>query len=120
MKVKKKAVPVKKEGILEKSEGSVEAVRDNEIVEVAVEQKSIPVHHTSTEIEEQGEEQLEEANEPKFIEEKQYITTDNDDVNDVNLDDENYKDASTEKHKESEVKADQKPTTEQNEGGLIS
>merc|ERR1712128_38069 len=56
----------KKEIVNEKSEGSVEAVRDNEIVEVAVEQKCMQANATTP------------VDEPKFKEEKQYVTTDKD------------------------------------------
>merc|ERR1711936_752444 len=59
----------KKDEPHEKSAGSVEAVRDNEIVEVAVEQKHMQVSATTP------------VNEPKFKEEKQYITTDKDKYN---------------------------------------
>merc|ERR1712106_1057243 len=56
----------KKDAFQEKSEGSVEAVRDNEIVEVAVEQKCMQANATTP------------VDEPKFKEEKQYVTTDKD------------------------------------------
>merc|ERR1711874_919792 len=68
----------KKELINEKSEGSVEAVRDNEIVEVAVEQKRMQVNATTPLNENLGEDFLKQANEPEFVEDKQYLTTDKD------------------------------------------
>merc|ERR1711892_1340631 len=68
----------KKEIVNEKSEGSVEAVRDNEIVEVAVEQKCMQVDATTPLNENNIEDHLNEVNEPECVEEKQYITTDKD------------------------------------------
>merc|ERR1711892_1621820 len=108
----------KKDGFQEKSEGSVEAVRDNEIVEVAVEQKCMQVDATTPLNENHFEDHLIEVNEPECVEEKQYITTDKDkatDEKDFNA--ENNKDASTEKvtEKESLDMNDEKDTDEKDE-----
>merc|ERR1712013_656964 len=74
----KESIACKKNEINEKSEGSVEAVRDIEIVEVAVEQKHMQVEATTPLDENQGKGLLKEANEPEFKEEQQYLTTDKD------------------------------------------
>merc|ERR1712013_881036 len=74
----KESIACKKDDVNEKSEGSVEAVRDNEIVEVAVEQKHMQVEATTPLDENQGKGLLKEANEPEFKEEQQYLTTDKD------------------------------------------
>merc|ERR1711872_470231 len=71
----------KKDAVNEKSEGSVEAVRDNEIVEVAVEQKCMQVEATTPLNENQGKDFLKEMHEPEFKEEQQYLTTDKDELN---------------------------------------
>merc|ERR1712123_223419 len=105
----------KKEIVNEKSEGSVEAVRDNEIVEVAVEQKCMQVDATTPLNENHFEDHLIEVNEPECVEEKQYITTDKDkETDEKDFDGENDKDASTEKvtEKESLDKKDEKDTDE--------
>merc|ERR1711892_562156 len=105
----------KKEIVNEKSEGSVEAVRDNEIVEVAVEQKCMQVDATTPLNENNIEDHLNEVNEPECVEEKQYITTDkNKETDEKDFDGENDKDASTEKvtEKESLDKKDEKDTDE--------
>merc|ERR1739838_967799 len=86
----------KKDGFQEKSEGSVEAVRDNEIVEVAVEQKCMQANATTP------------VDEPKFKEEKQYVTTDKDILDEKDIGAENEKDASTEKIKENEDQGENK------------
>merc|ERR1712128_384490 len=86
----------KKDGFQEKSEGSVEAVRDNEIVEVAVEQKCMQANATTP------------VDEPKFKEEKQYVTTDKDILDEKDNAAENEKDASTEKIKENEDQGENK------------
>merc|ERR1719369_2125082 len=57
----------KKDNVNEKSEGSVEAVRDNEIVEVAVEQKRMQVETTTPLDENQGKDFSKEVNEPAFL-----------------------------------------------------
>merc|ERR1712106_1246824 len=103
----------KKEIVNEKSEGSVEAVRDNEIVEVAVEQKRMQVDATTPLNENNIEDHLNEVNEPECVEEKQYITTDKDkETDEKDFDGENDKDASTGKvtEKESLDKKDEKDT----------
>merc|ERR1712106_1155801 len=104
----------KKEIVNEKSEGSVEAVRDNEIVEVAVEQKCMQVDATTPLKENNIEDHLNEVNEPECVEEKQYITTDKDKETDEKDFD---KDASTEKvtEKESLDKKDEKDTDEKDD-----
>merc|ERR1712106_842226 len=101
----------KKDAFQEKSEGSVEAVRDNEIVEVAVEQKCMQVDATTPLKENHFEDHLIEVNEQECVEEKQYITTDKDkETDEKDFDTENDKDASTEKvtEKESLDKKDEK------------
>merc|ERR1712071_498110 len=90
----------KKDGFQEKSEGSVEAVRDNEIVEVAVEQKCMQANATTP------------VDEPKFKEEKQYVTTDKDILDEKDIGAENEKDASTEKIKENEDQGEKKEEKE--------
>merc|ERR1712106_537367 len=91
----------KKEIVNEKSEGSVEAVRDNEIVEVAVEQKCMQVDATTPLNENHFEDHLIEVNEPECVEEKQYITTDKDkETDEKDFDFENDKDAAVKKEKE--------------------
>merc|ERR1712106_707828 len=86
----------KKDAFQEKSEGSVEAVRDNEIVEDAVEQKCMQANATTP------------VDEPKFKEEKQYVTTDKDILDEKDNAAENEKDASTEKIKENEDQGENK------------
>merc|ERR1711892_1292047 len=108
----------KKEIVNEKSEGSVEAVRDNEIVEVAVEQKCMQVDATTPLNENNIEDHLNKVNEPECVEEKQYITTDKDkETDEKDFDGENDKDASTEKvtEKESLDKKDEKDTDEKDD-----
>merc|ERR1712106_321946 len=108
----------KKEIVNEKSEGSVEAVRDNEIVEVAVEQKCMQVDATTPLKENHFEDHLNKVNEPECVEEKQYITTDKDkETDEKDFDFENDKDASTEKvtEKESLDKKDEKDTDEKDD-----
>merc|ERR1712106_810947 len=108
----------KKEIVNEKSEGSVEAVRDNEIVEVAVEQKCMQVDATTPLKENHFEDHLIEVNEQECVEEKQYITTDKDkETDEKDFDAENDKDASTEKvtEKESLDKKDEKDTDEKDD-----
>merc|ERR1711892_186909 len=112
----------KKEIVNEKSEGSVEAVRDNEIVEVAVEQKCMQVDTTTPLNENNIEDHLNEVNEPDRVEEKQYITTDKDkDTDEKDFDGENDKDASTEKvtEKESLDKKDEKDTDEKDTDDIV-
>merc|ERR1711892_1562592 len=108
----------KKEIVNEKSEGSVEAVRDNEIVEVAVEQKCMQVDATTPLKENNFEDHLIKVNEQECVEEKQYITTDKDkETDEKDFDAENDKDASTEKvtEKESLDKKDEKDTDEKDD-----
>merc|ERR1711892_1419203 len=108
----------KKEIVNEKSEGSVEAVRDNEIVEVAVEQKCMQVDATTPLNENNIEDHLNKVNEPECVEEKQYITTDKDKETDEKDFD---KDASTEKvtEKESLDKKDEKDTDEKDTDDIV-
>merc|ERR1711892_1089117 len=108
----------KKEIVNEKSEGSVEAVRDNEIVEVAVEQKCMQVDATTPLKENRFEDHLIEVNEPECVEEKQYITTDKDkETGEKDFNAENDKDDSTEKvtEKESLDMKDEKDTDEKDD-----